>query len=57
MMNESFHRARPPATRKRTTAPANPTRLSTNAFVIMALRMMGTSTCHFALQLPAAVGP
>jgi hypothetical protein len=45
MINESFRRAGPPAMRKRTAAPANPTRLPTNAFVIMALRMMGTSTC------------
>ena len=42
--------------RKRTTVPADPIRLTRNAFVIMALRMRGTSTCHSALWLPAAEG-
>ena len=57
MINESFHTARPRATRKGTTAPANPTRLPPNAFVIMALRLMGTSTCRPALQPPAPGEP
>jgi hypothetical protein len=56
MINESFRRAGPPAMRKRTAAPANPTRLPTNAFVIMALRMMGTSPATLLLQLPGG-GP